>query len=196
MTPDITVVATHVGALAAAGSGIVTIEGAQLADIPASLLDTYQQAGIKITRVRDTAVQASLSRGDLKMPLGITCDVWPGFPTDIAPIFSASIAGVDGTLRITDNIYDKRSAHVQGLNAMGYSLQAAGNVVTVHGRAPQALGEVTVDAPDIRSGAALLVGALGCTAQRVRITNYHQINRGYATLIEDLRSLGADIERV
>ena len=45
----------------------------------------------------------------------------------------------------------------------------------------------------VAAGAALIVGALGSNAESVKITDFKQIYRGYANIIEDLQKLGVKI---
>jgi UDP-N-acetylglucosamine 1-carboxyvinyltransferase len=51
-----------------------------------------------------------------------------------------------------------------------------------------------VRATDLRSGAALVIAALSADG-RSRIDGTEHVDRGYASIAEDLRALGADIER-
>ena len=53
----------------------------------------------------------------------------------------------------------------------------------------------SVTAPDLRGGACLVVAALAAQGETV-ITDIEWIDRGYETLVDKLRSLGADIQRV
>lgn len=134
--------------------------------------------------------------GQITHPGRVVCDVWPGFPTDMGPILAAALTKTEGTTLVIDKVYDKRSSHVDGLNKMGYNLKADGNKITVVGSTPSNHNNsITVKAPDIRSGAALLVGALGRSA-KTTITNYWQIYRGHANITNDLKSLGATIRVV
>jgi len=56
-------------------------------------------------------------------------------------------------------------------------------------------GGLLLESPDIRAGMALLLAALAAKGE-CRISNIHQIERGYAFVEEKLRRLGAQIERV
>ena len=52
----------------------------------------------------------------------------------------------------------------------------------------------TLDSRDLRSGMALIAAALAADGES-RISPVETIERGYATLVERLRSLGAQIDR-
>jgi UDP-N-acetylglucosamine 1-carboxyvinyltransferase len=49
--------------------------------------------------------------------------------------------------------------------------------------------------PDIRAGIALLIAALSASGESI-IQNVEQIDRGYENIVERLKSIGADIERI
>ena len=49
--------------------------------------------------------------------------------------------------------------------------------------------------PDIRAGIALLIAALSAPGESI-IQNVEQIDRGYENIVERLKSIGADIDRV
>jgi UDP-N-acetylglucosamine 1-carboxyvinyltransferase len=49
--------------------------------------------------------------------------------------------------------------------------------------------------PDIRAGIALLIAALSASGESI-IQNVEQIDRGYENIVERLKSIGADIDRV
>jgi UDP-N-acetylglucosamine 1-carboxyvinyltransferase len=49
--------------------------------------------------------------------------------------------------------------------------------------------------PDIRAGIALLIAALSASGESI-IQNVEQIDRGYENIVERLKAIGADIDRV
>lgn len=122
----------------------------------------------------------------------IRCKPWPGIPSDVGPIIAASVAGIRGKTRVLDFVYPKRSSHIAGLCAMGYDIRSQKSETTIIGASPHSR-PVEVKAPDIRAGAALLIGALGRNG-RTDFTNLHQIFRGYAGIFETLNRLGANIQ--
>lgn len=68
-----------------------------------------------------------------------------------------------------------------------------GRSVLIEGGHP--LSGAEVKATDLRAGAALVL--VGLVAQgETAVTELHHIDRGYVGLVEKLRSLGADIERI
>ena len=57
------------------------------------------------------------------------------------------------------------------------------------------LGFTTMTSPDIRAGIALLIAALSASGESI-IQNVEQIDRGYENIVDRLKSIGADIDRV
>ena len=49
--------------------------------------------------------------------------------------------------------------------------------------------------PDIRAGIALLIAALSASGESI-IQNVEQIDRGYENIVERLKSIGADVDRI
>jgi UDP-N-acetylglucosamine 1-carboxyvinyltransferase len=49
--------------------------------------------------------------------------------------------------------------------------------------------------PDIRAGIALLIAALSASGESI-IQNVEQIDRGYENIVDRLKSIGADVERI
>ena len=57
------------------------------------------------------------------------------------------------------------------------------------------LNPTTKTSPDIRAGIALLIAALSANGESI-IQNVEQIDRGYEDIVERLKKLGAEIERI
>jgi UDP-N-acetylglucosamine 1-carboxyvinyltransferase len=76
------------------------------------------------------------------------------------------------------------------MRKMGACITRAGNRIETRGGR---LRGNRVRATDLRGGAALLVAALGAEGDSV-IENTDVIKRGYADVVEKLRSLGAIVE--
>ena len=74
---------------------------------------------------------------------------------------------------------------------MGADIRVEDRVAVVGGT-ENGLRGTAVTAHDLRGGGALCVAALGAEGPTI-LTGLSHIRRGYASLPEDLRSLGADI---
>ena len=79
-----------------------------------------------------------------------------------------------------------------GLGRMGANIRVDGHHLVIDG--VDRLEGAPVQAVDIRAGAALVVAGLGADGETV-IHDAHHVDRGYASLVEQLARLGADISR-
>lgn len=116
---------------------------------------------------------------------------YPAFPTDAQPLLVAALAGGTGETALTETIFDHRFRYAQGLEALGAQLRVEGQTLSLTGHP---LHGGTVEAPDLRGGAALTLAALAAEGES-RITGLGHIDRGYEALELDLAALGADIRR-
>lgn len=118
---------------------------------------------------------------------------YPGFPTDMQQPMAAALATAAGTSIIEETVYESRIGHIQELNRMGAKIQLQGRSSIISG--VERLEGATVEATDLRAGAALVLAGLGAEGETV-VKNIHYIDRGYESLEQNLRGLGARIERV
>ena len=103
----------------------------------------------------------------------------------------ASVA--DGHSLITENVFEARFRFVNELVRMGADARTDGHHASIQGR--EQLSSAPVWTTDIRAGAGLVLAGLVADG----ITEVHDvwhIDRGYPHFVEDLRGLGATIERV
>ena len=75
---------------------------------------------------------------------------------------------------------------------MGAQVTLADNVAIVTG--VEKLSGASVQASDLRAGAALVLAGLGAEGI-TEISNVHLIDRGYENFVEKLSSLGAQVVR-
>ena len=119
---------------------------------------------------------------------------YPGFPTDMQGQIGVCMALAEGTSRITESIYETRFfAYCDEFRAMGATIEVGGKTASITG--VEKLHGATVQAHDLRAGAALVIAGLAAEGETV-VENIHYIERGYENLIGKLTSLGADIRRI
>ena len=118
---------------------------------------------------------------------------YPGFHTDMHPQMVTMLSVADGTSILTENIYAGRFRYLGELNRMGADIHADGQHVVIRG--VDRLSGCEVDACDIRAGAALVIAAMRADGDTL-VRDAQHIDRGYDRWVENLQSLGADIERV
>ena len=118
---------------------------------------------------------------------------YPGFPTDMQPQMAVTLALADGTSIVTESIFENRFKYVDELARMGSSIKVEGNVAIIDG--VKGFSGASVNAPDLRAGAALVIAGLAADGYTV-VDEIGYIQRGYEYFEEKLRGLGAMIERV
>lgn len=117
---------------------------------------------------------------------------YPGFPTDLQSQLVALCSMSNGTSVITENIFENRFKYVPELTKMGAKITLEGRTAIVKG--VERLTGATVEAKDLRGGAALVLAGLAAEGQTV-VTNVKHIERGYDNLEGKLVSLGAKIQK-
>lgn len=118
---------------------------------------------------------------------------YPGFPTDMQPQISVALALALGTSTVVESIFENRFKYVDELIRMGASIKVEGNVAVIEG--VEKYTGATVNALDLRAGAALVIAGLAADGFTV-VEDIHYIQRGYECFPEKLRGLGAKIEVV
>ncbi|MEA2088423.1 MAG: hypothetical protein U9O55_01100 [Patescibacteria group bacterium] len=110
---DLTVVCTYIAAGMANGGNIYLKRISNSIPSVANLLD---KMNIKYFLEKE-GIEFQIS--NIIHPGYIECIPWPGFPSDIGPIFAAGLCMHKGQTKLIDRVYDKRSSHIAGLNKMG-----------------------------------------------------------------------------
>ena len=119
---------------------------------------------------------------------------WPMFPSDLMSALIVLATQSRGTTLFFEKMFESRMYFVDHLIGMGARIvQCDPHRIVVTGPAP--LHGTRVSSPDIRAGMALLVAAL-CAKSETEILNAGSIDRGYEAVENELRRLGANIERV
>ncbi len=117
---------------------------------------------------------------------------YPGFATDLLPMAVGLASVADGTSLITENIFDGRFMFVNEMARLGAEIRTDGHHAAVRGR--ERLSSAPVRATDIRAGAGLVIAGL-CADGVTEVANVHHIDRGYPDFVDNLRSLGVEVER-
>ena len=118
---------------------------------------------------------------------------YPGFPTDMQAQIMAMMVVSEGKSKVTETVFENRFMHVEELNRMGATITTADRSANIEG--PAKLVGCDVRATDLRAGAAMILAGLVAEGE-TRISDLHHIDRGYEDIVEKLKNLGADIERV
>jgi len=124
---------------------------------------------------------------------------FPGFPTDMQAQFVAALSIAEGGSVVKERIFDSRDAHAYGLRLMGADIDIRN--VTLHEERGITVFDIngvptltgaTVEAKDLRGGAALVLAGLVADGETV-VKNAKYVQRGYEHIEKDLTSLGADV---
>ena len=115
---------------------------------------------------------------------------YPFFPTDMHPQLSALFCFTKNGGKITENIFKSRFAYVNELRKMGAKIVQKDNFVIVE---PSKLYGTSLDATDLRAGAALITASLGANGT-AEISNVQYIVRGYEDLVSKISNIGGNIK--
>jgi UDP-N-acetylglucosamine 1-carboxyvinyltransferase len=115
---------------------------------------------------------------------------YPGFPTDMQSVFVAILCIAKGTSIVVENIFENRFKFVNELKRMGAKINIEGKVAIIKG--VRKLSGATVEATDLRGGAAVVVAGL-IAKGKTRVNNIEYILRGYEDLDKKLQKIGANI---
>ena len=106
---------------------------------------------------------------------------------------SVLLSIAEGTSIITEGVWDNRFRYVDQLTRMGAQIQVDGKIAVITG--VNHLTGAPVVATDLRAGAAMILA--GLVADGVtEIEDIIYIERGYESVVEKFRALGADISVV
>ena len=114
----------------------------------------------------------------------------PGFPTDLQSVLMAVLSVADGESAVRETVFESRFATAGELAKLGADIRLDCDTARIRGR--ERLYGASVEAKDLRGGAALAVAGLladGVT----RIGGCKYIVRGYEDICRDLAGLGASI---
>lgn len=184
------IVAGTVMIATAATQGHVVLEGARPQHL-ISLIHVLRKAGVKIQLEQENIeVQGT---GRLKAVDRIVTSPYPAFPTDLQAQIMTILALADGLSTIKETIFEGRFKHVDELNRMGADIRVDMNTAFIRG--VRRLYGGTVEATDLRAGAALVIAGLAAKGFTT-VEQIHHIDRGYDNIELMFNRLGAKIERL
>jgi UDP-N-acetylglucosamine 1-carboxyvinyltransferase len=177
------------GVTAAITGGDIEVRGARTLDLEV-IAAPLKKMGLRCTYA-DDCLRIEPSR--LVAAGRITTGLWPGFPSDMISLVTVLATQADGRTLVHDWLYELRLFALEQLSAMHAGLFLCDpHRIIVSG--PSKLRGRLLDARDLRSGMALIAAALAAEGES-RVTPLETVERGYASLVERLKSLGAQVER-
>ena len=177
------------GVVAAITGGEITVTGARAQDMEV-IAAPLRQMNLQCTYEGE---RFTVEPSTLTATRRITTGLWPGFPSDMVSLVTVLATQADGRTLVHDWLYELRLFALEQLSAMRADLFLCDpHRIIVSG--PKKLRGRLLDARDLRSGMALIAAALAADGES-RVTPVETVERGYASLVERLRSLGASVER-
>ncbi len=153
------------------------------------ILHKLQECGCQVDCVKNTIYLKS--NGKL-ISTEIKTMPYPGFPTDLQPLFTTFLTMCKGTSIVTENIFENRYKFLQELKRMGAKINVEGKTAIIKG--VKKLHGANVESTDLRGGAALMIAGIVAKGT-TRIKKVEYILRGYENLDQKLNFLGANITR-
>lgn len=187
--PDRIVAGTLMIAVAASG-GEITLTDVNSRHLTA-IIHVLRRAGVQIS-VSDDIMKVA-ARGRPKAVDRIVTAPYPAFPTDLQAQMMVLLALADGTSILKETIFEGRFKHIGELIRMGADIRQDLNSAFIRG-VPRLYG-TTVEATDLRAGAAVVIAGL-CAKGTTIVEQIHHIDRGYERIEQLFASLGADIRRL
>src|ERR1700761_4582238 len=154
-----------------------------------AVVDRLEEVGVKIRRQNGTIYVSSSGR---PVPIEMTTQPYPGFPTDLQAQLMALLSVGDGISVVTERVFPDRFLHVGELNRMGARIRKEGPTAVIQG--VKELQGASVMASDLRASAALVLAGLVAKGT-TRIDRVYHIDRGYEKIEQKLAAVGACIER-
>lgn len=118
---------------------------------------------------------------------------YPGFPTDIGPIFVSLLAMANGKSTIEETIFENRFAYVEELRKMGANIRVENRTIFIEG--PCKLKGKILISKDLRGGATLVIASLSAKGKST-IENADYILRGYENFEKKLNKIGGDVKLI
>ncbi len=187
--PDRIETGTYAMAAAMAG-GDVMLEGAR-PELLQAALDVLVEAGAEVTPTNE-GIRVKRNGAGL-LPVDVTTEPFPGFPTDLQAQLMALMTRAKGTSRIRETIFENRFMHVQELARLGARIRLDGDVAYVEG--VERLKGAPVMATDLRASVSLVIAALAAEGQTTIARVYH-LDRGFEALETKLSRCGAQVTRL
>jgi len=154
-----------------------------------SLTAKLIEVGAEITEYEDAI---RVKRGVIKA-VNLKTMPYPGFPTDLQPLFVTLLTKSNGTSVVQEGVWDNRFQYVDELLRMGANIRVEGKTAVIEG-VPNLYGS-PVRATDLRAGAGLVIAGLIANGE-TEIDDILHIERGYEDIDKKLQALGANIRKV
>ena len=151
-----------------------------------SVTNTLQEMGHDLIIDSD---KITIKKGLNLHPVNIKTSPYPGFPTDLNPIFTVLLTQLPGISELNEMIFPLRTSHISQLNMMGANITHHENILKILG--PTELKYNYLNAKDLRCAAALMIASI-LSRCSTTIDNIEFLLRGYENIIDKLKALNVN----
>ena len=176
-------------------AGAITLGELTLTSSPVkhldAVIDHLRKMNVLINSESNTHLHVSAER-----PLtahSFSTKPYPYLPTDMQAQLMVLNCIAMGNSTIQETIFENRFLHVESLNKMGASVVLSGNTAHITGN--KILHGMKLRATDLRASAGLVLAGLVASGETIIKDIYH-LDRGYEKIVDKLKTVGAQIERI
>jgi len=176
---------------ALASKQYIDIHKARISDLWAFLYKLHE-AWVKTKNLWNDTLR--VFRAHELSAVNIQTNIFPGFPTDLMPLFTVLMTQCTGTSRVHEILYEGRLNWLVEYERLG----ASPRIINLHEAkitGPIALQWNRVNSWDLRSWAAMVLAALISSGESY-VDNVYWINRWYDDFLGKLNKLWARIEEI
>lgn len=155
-----------------------------------SIILKLREMGAKISIKND---EIYINANNMFNSTNIVTRPYPGFPTDMQPIFASLLTKANGKSKIEETIFENRFGFCDELKKMNANIIKDGNTIEITG--VKNLKPCKVTCLDLRAGAALVLACLSTNGVS-EIDNVEHILRGYEKFDEKLNSINANVKLI
>jgi UDP-N-acetylglucosamine 1-carboxyvinyltransferase len=159
----------------------------------------FAKLGVVVEHEGDTALVRRGQKLVIEVPFTanllpkIEAAPWPYFSVDLLPLMIALSTRAEGTIHFWNKVYENGFAWIPELAKFGaHAMVSDPHRIVVFGNRP--LHPATVDSPYIIRAAVALTMVAAAIPGRSVVRNAEIIKRAHPRFVENLRSLGAELE--
>lgn len=169
----------------------IDIHRARISDLAAFLYKLHE-AGVQTEDLWNDTLR--VHRAKRLEAVNIQTNIFPGFPTDLMPLFTVLMTQCEWTSRVHEILYEGRLNWLVEYERIG----GQPRIINLHEAkitGPTKFHWATVNSWDLRSGAAMVIAGLIANGE-TKVENIYWIKRWYDNFLGKLTSLGANITEI
>jgi len=151
-----------------------------------SVILKLKNSGVKIKTSKD---KIHIKRTGKVKPVDIETAPYPGFPTDLQPLWAVYMLKAEGVSKIKENVFPSRFMYVDELKRLGADFTLKENTLFVR---KSLLSGAHLLACDLRAAASMIIAGL-ISKGPTEVSNLYHLFRGYENFFKKLQKLGANV---